>query len=195
MQAEQIGIAEAELYPAITINGTLGYQAREFPELFSSQALNGSVGPSFRWNVLNYGRLVNNVRLQEARLQEAIAFYQQTVLSASAEVENGLITYLRAQRRAKLLDDSATAAKTAVLTMQKQLQVGVIDFNQYAVIQQNLIQQQDLWAQARGEIALGLIQAYRALGGGWEIRLPGAAAYERSDLPPEEVPPPAAEQP
>ena len=193
-QAEQIGIAVTELYPAITINGTLGYQAREFPELFTSQAFTGSVGPSFRWNLLNYGRLLNNVRLQESRLQEAVAFYQQTVLSASAEVENGLITYLRAQRRAKLLDDSATAARTAVLTIQKQLQVGVIDFNQYAVIQQNLIQQQDLWAQARGEIALGLIQAYRALGGGWEIRLPEAADYEESALP-EEVPPPAAEQP
>jgi len=127
-------------------------------------------------------------------LQEAIAFYQQTVLSANAEVENGLVTYLRAQRRAKLLDDGATAAKTAVLTMQKQLQVGVIDFNQYAVIHQNLIQQQDLWAQARGEIALGLIQAYRALGGGWEIRLPEAPDYEESALP-EDVPPPAAEQP
>mgnify|MGYP001298819994 CR=1 FL=1 len=72
--------------------------------------------------------------------------------------------------------------------------MGAIDFNQYAVIQQNLITQQDLWAQARGEIALGLVQVYRALGGGWEIRLqqePVAAELP----PPEEVPLPAEESP
>jgi outer membrane protein TolC len=74
----------------------------------------------------------------------------------------------------------------------EQLRVGAIDFNQYAVIQQNLIQQQDLWAQARGEIAFGLIQVYRALGGGWEIRLHEPTAEEVE--PPEEVPPPAAER-
>ena len=94
-QAEQIGIAEAELYPAIFVSGTLGYQARQFPDLFSSNAFNGSVGPSFQWNILNYGRLLNNIRLQDATLQEAIAAYQQTVLSASAEVEDGVVTFLR----------------------------------------------------------------------------------------------------
>ena len=188
-QAEQIGIAEAELYPAIFVSGTLGYQARQFPDLFSSNAFNGSVGPSFQWNILNYGRLLNNIRLQDATLQEAIAGYQQTVLSASAEVEDGVVTFLRAQRRAELLDQSATAARTAVFAIREQLRVGAIDFNQFAVIQQNLIQQQDLWAQARGEIALGLIQVYRALGGGWEIRLPSGGVSQPTSVP-EEVPPP-----
>ena len=193
-QAEQIGIATSELYPAITLNGTLGYQAGDFSDLFSSAAFTGSVGPSFRWNLLNYGRLRNNIRLEDARFQEAIAVYQQTALSAGAEVENGLITFLRAQRRAKLLNDSAVAAGTAVQAIRAQLRVGAIDFNQYAVIQQNLITQQDLWAQARGEIALGLVQVYRALGGGWEIRLQQESAPAELP-PPEEVPLPAEESP
>ena len=192
-QAELIGIAEAELYPSITINGTLGYQAREFSDLFSSQAFAGSVGPSFRWNILNYGRLVNNVRLEDARLQEAIAGYQDLVLSAGAEVEDGLVSFLRAQRREKLLDGSATAARTAVLAIREQLRVGVVDFNQYAVLQRSLIQQQDLWAQARGDIARGLIQVYRALGGGWEIRLPEAAAPPPEPELPEDISPPPVE--
>ena len=189
-QAEQIGIAEAELYPAIFVTGTFGYQAQHFPDLFSSRALTGSVGPSFQWNILNYGRLLNNIRLQDATLQEAIAGYQQTVLSASGEVEDGIVTFLRAQRRAELLDQSAAAAKTAVFAISEQLRVGAIDFNQYAVIQQNLIQQQDLWARARGEIALGLIQVYRALGGGWEIRLPSPSNSPPASVPQELPPPP-----
>ena len=93
-----------------------------------------------------------------------------------------------AQRRAELLDQSAVAAQAAVWAIREQLRVGAIDFNQYAVIQQNLIQQQDLWVQARGEIAIGLIQVYRALGGGWQIRLAPAPTSEANAAP--SVPPP-----
>jgi NodT family efflux transporter outer membrane factor (OMF) lipoprotein len=172
-QAELIGIAEANLYPAFTINGTLGYSAQEFSHLFSPNSFTGNVGPSFNWNLLNYGRIANDVRLQDARFQELVLAYQNTVIQAQSEVENGLVTFLRAQQRARLLDQSANSSSRAVKAIQIQLQVGKIDFNQYAVIQQSLITQQDLWAQSRGQIAVGLIQTYRALGGGWEIRLNG----------------------
>src|SRR5262249_4561616 len=71
------------------------------------------------------------------------------------------------------------------------------DFNRYAVILQNLIQQQDLWAQARGQIALGLIDTYRALGGGWQIRcspeVAGPTLFEDQNGPtpaPEQLQPP-----
>ena len=94
-QSAQIGIAEAEFYPHIAINGTIGYSAENFKNLFQEPALAGSVGPSFTWNILNYGRLVNNVRLQDSRFQELVATYQNTVLSAGQDVENGLVTFLR----------------------------------------------------------------------------------------------------
>ena len=96
-QCAQIGIAEADYYPAFSINGTLGYSAEQFPDLFRPAALNANVGPSFQWNLLNYGRILNNVRLQDARFQELVTTYQQTVLNANQEVENGLVTFLRAQ--------------------------------------------------------------------------------------------------
>ena len=79
-QAEQIGIAETAMYPAFSISGTLGWQAATFSDLFSPQAFNSNVGPSFQWNVLNYGRLLNNERLQDATFKEFVATYQQTVL-------------------------------------------------------------------------------------------------------------------
>ena len=100
-QSAQIGIAEAEFYPHISINGTIGDSAQYFPNLFQEKALAGSVGPGFTWNILNYGRIHNNVRLQDARFQELVATYQNTVLSAAQDVENGLVTFLRAQERAE----------------------------------------------------------------------------------------------
>lgn len=175
-QAEMIGIAESDLYPAFSIDGTLGYQARNFSDLFTSRAFNGSIGPSFRWNLLNYGRILNEVRYQEAYFQELVIRYQRTVLEANEEVENGLVTFLRAQRRTKLLETSVEAAKKAVKIVVLQYEKGAVDFNRYATIEQSLVQQQDTLAQAQGQIAQGLIQVYRALGGGWEIRLMPAVA-------------------
>ncbi len=70
-QSEQIGIAQADLYPAFSINGTLGWQAEKFSDLFAPNSLQSNVGPSFQWNLLNYGRIANNVRYQDAKFQES----------------------------------------------------------------------------------------------------------------------------
>jgi NodT family efflux transporter outer membrane factor (OMF) lipoprotein len=182
-QAEQIGIAESDLYPAFSLSGDFGFSAREFQDLFRETAFNGSVGPSFQWNLLNYGRIINNVHLQDARFQELAVEYQNTVLRANAEVENGLVEFLRAQRRSKLLDESVDASRKAVNIVVEQYRQGATDFNRYAVIEQNLVTQQDLAAQARGQVAQGLIAVYRALGGGWEIRCGGEAATTETSLP------------
>jgi NodT family efflux transporter outer membrane factor (OMF) lipoprotein len=189
-QSALIGVAEADFYPAISINGTIGYSAQQFPDLFRSSALNGSVGPSFQWNVLNYGRILNNVRLQNATFQELVAAYQQTVLNANKEVENGLVTFLKAQQRTKFQTASVNDAEKAVTIVLAQYKAGAIDFTRVSQLEQTLVQQQDVLTQARGEIATGLIQVYEALGGGWQIRENGC---EPTDLPPPDKPIPALE--
>ena len=118
----------------------------------------------------HYGRIVNDVRWQDAKLQELMTAYQQKVLTANQEAEDGLVTFLRAQERTKMLEESVQAAQSAVEIVVAQLQGGKVDFNRYATIEQNLVTQQDTLAQARGQIADGLISVYRALGGGWQIR-------------------------
>ena len=171
-QAELIGIAEADLYPIFSIGGTMGWTAGQFADMFNQNAFNGSVGPSFNWKLLNYGRIVNNVRLQDATFQELIAAYQNTVLQANQEVEDSLITFLKSQERTKLLYESMNAGIISRGTAIRKYETGQagFDFNRYILIEQNLINQQDAWAQARGQIAQGLISVYRALGGGWQIR-------------------------
>jgi NodT family efflux transporter outer membrane factor (OMF) lipoprotein len=192
-QSAQIGIAEAEFYPHIAINGTIGLAAENFSDLFQEKALTGSVGPGFTWNILNYGRLSNNVHLQDARFKELVTTYQNTVLSAAQDVENGMVTFLRAQQRAKSQAASVADAKKAVNISLAQYSAGAIDLTRVTLLQQNLVPLEDTLAQAQGEIATGLIQVYRALGGGWEIRLAGATP---DALPsPEAIPAPAATNP
>jgi hypothetical protein len=81
-----------------------------------------------------------------------------------------MATYLRSQQQAKLLDESVTADTDAVRIAIVRYKIGSIDFNTYVTIAQNLVVQQNAAAQARGQIAQGLIAVYRALGGGWELK-------------------------
>ncbi|MEN6405454.1 MAG: efflux transporter outer membrane subunit [Thermoguttaceae bacterium] len=180
-QGQQIGIAQADLYPMFAINGSLGYQASNFSQLVTSPAFNSMVGPQFQWNILNYGRIRNNVRAQDARFWALVAVYQNTVLKANAEVEDGLAAFLHAQERTKLLNESVDSAQKAVDIVFKEYRVGTVDFNRVALIEQNLVQQQDLQAQSHGEISQGLIRVYRALGGGWQL---GPDPGQVAPLPP-----------
>src|SRR5262249_45882575 len=79
-QSAAIGIAESDLYPAISITGQVAFDAERFTDLFKDRSLQAVIGPGFQWNVLNYGRLINNVRLQDAKFCELVTHYRNTVL-------------------------------------------------------------------------------------------------------------------
>lgn len=184
-QGEQIGIAEADLYPMFAINGTLGYYAENVNQLVTPKAFTSTIGPVLQWNILNYGRIRNNMRAQDSRFWALVSMYQESVLRANAEVEDGLAMFLRGQERAHSLDQSVASTQQAVQLVSREYQGGGADFNRVALIQQNLVEQQDLLAQAQGEIALGLIHIYRALGGGWEVYPLAAESLTAVPPPPE----------
>ena len=173
-QSAQIGLAESDLYPHISIAGSLGYSTQFFTGLLQERAFMGNIGPTFQWNILNYGRFLNNRRLQDAKFRELIATYQKTVLTADQEAENGLAVFLRAQERAKFQADSVDAAEKSTIIVLAQYKAGTVDYTRVTQILQNQVDQQNLLAQAKGEIARGLIQVYKALGGGWQLRETGS---------------------
>jgi len=199
-QAEQIGIAEADLYPVFKINGNMGYSAVNASQLFESNAFNGSIGPGMQWNILNYGRIRNNMRYQDAKFQEFVTIYQRMVLQAAEEAEDGLSHFLREQESCMLLDESVSSLQLAVNTVVKQYEAGGIDFTRVVQIEQSLVQQQDAQATSHGQVAQGLIEVYRALGGGWRTPLGAEQPTQPVPLPPvspphEEIPAPREELP
>jgi NodT family efflux transporter outer membrane factor (OMF) lipoprotein len=167
-QSAEIGIAESELYPHISIAGTAGWEAGTFPDLFKSGALAGTIGPGFRWNVLNYGRLLNNIEAQNARFQQAVANYQQSVLKANEEAENAITAFLHFKKQVQLLGESVNEAREAERVAEVKYREGEIDFNRLFVVQQLLLGQQEALTSAKGAAAQSLVELYRALGGGWE---------------------------
>lgn len=166
----EIGIAEAELFPSFFIDGTLRVSSRRLDDLFTSESVGGSIGPAFQWNVLNYGRLINNVRASDAVLEQAIASYQQTVLEAGEEVENGLTSFLRSQSQFESFNRSVEANLRALELVRFQFREGEISFTPIYVLQGNIANQQLELAEAKAAISLNLINLYRALGGGWQLR-------------------------
>jgi NodT family efflux transporter outer membrane factor (OMF) lipoprotein len=190
-QSARIGVAVSDLYPHISLLGTIGVEAEQFGDLFRSGSMIGAIGPGMRWDILNYGRLVNNVRVQDARFQALAYAYQDQVLTAGREVEDALVAFLRTQEQTQHLDASVAAAARTVDITNDQYVEGAVDFTPLFLFQSVLTTQQDQLAASQGDIALSLIAIYRALGGGWQIRLAGDVAAQPAiaPLPPlEEIP-------
>lgn len=208
-QSAQIGVAEAELYPAISLIGTFGGSATtllggNLGNVFQPIGRNFTVGPSFQWNILNYGQITNNVRLQDATLQQYLTDYQNTVLKAQQDVENSISSFLLSRSQAEYLRRSVAAASGALHIALLEYQQGTRDFTTVLTAEQNLLTAQTNYTQAKGNISTGLASLFRALGGGWQIRdgngfVTAAAAEEMRQrtnwgelLPPPGEPPPPA---
>ena len=169
-QSAQIGIAEAEFYPHISLVGTLDFQSQSLETLLSPGSFQANIGPTYQWNILNYGRILNNV-------QSSRCFVPATGRDVSASRADrgcrsgkwiGDVPQIAATK-SQLQTEAVDAAKKAVDLALVQYREGRVDFNRVSVLQQTLVQEQNLLAQARGQIATGLVNVYRALGGGWQI--------------------------
>jgi NodT family efflux transporter outer membrane factor (OMF) lipoprotein len=168
-QSAQIGVAEADFYPSVGVIGYMGYSATDIRHLLAgNNSYTGLVAPYFQWRILNYGRILNNVRVQDARLKERVFAYQQTVLTAGREVEDALVGFIQYQVQVQALERSVRAAEKSVELVLVQYKEGRADFNRVFTTQAQLAAQQDQLAAAQGSVALSLIAAYRALGGGWQ---------------------------
>lgn len=169
-QNAQIGVAKAQYLPRISIGTMFGYADLGGLPLLNAQGFLIAFTPQFSWNILNYGRILNNVRLQEAHTDELVYTYQYTVLNAAQEVQTAIRGFLLTQEQAEHLSRSASAASTATQIEEKLFTAIKADVNRLFTLESSLLSAQDQFAQAQGTIALNLISAYRALGGGWEIR-------------------------
>ena len=147
--------------------------AEDFPDLFEGRSFESFGGPSFRWAILNYGRITNNVRVQDARYQALIGDYETTVLRAQAEVENALAAYLGAQQRLAALERERRGRGQGRRPRRRSSTARApYDYTRVLNTQQFLVTEQDrLVDDARAPSALSLTALYKALGGGWEIRM------------------------
>ena len=159
------------------------WQARDLTELFEPASVGGAVGPAFVWNILNYGRIKNAVRQQQALFEEAVFNYQDTVLKAQREAEDSIVGFLKTQDQTEQLQLAVNDVLELNSVLLTQANAGATNFNRVFVVQAATTVQQNSLAASQGEIALNLIRIYRALGGGWQIRLADCNVETVSDVP------------
>ena len=174
-QSALIGVAVAQMYPAFSLSGAFGVAstnlgANTLADMFTWQNRVAQAGASFFFPIFNYGRLVNQVRVQDAQFQEAVLNYQNTVLKAQQEVEDGLSAFYTSQEALTNLSTAATAAVRSTQLSLLQYKAGETNYTTVLTSEQSQLTIEDTVATTQGNVALGLISVYRALGGGWELR-------------------------
>jgi len=183
-QSALIGVAKADLYPHFSLFGSIGLRASDsdvtaagfpggssFSDLWDSDSIEFFGGPGFTWDILNYGRIKNRVRVQDARFQQLVVNYQNTVLRAAQEVEDAMVAFLRSQDEVKFLSESVKAATRSVDLSLIQYREGLVDYQRVLDTQRFQSQEQDLLTEIKGSVVLNFIAMFKALGGGWQIRV------------------------
>lgn len=179
-QCDRVGVARSDLFPKFTLTGSItsmNVTSSGAPpaisgliSFFNAGSFLYSLAGSLLWPILAYPQIISNVRVQDARLQQTLVDYKQTVLKAAQEVEDGLVGFLREEEAVVFAQNAADAALTSVKLSLTQYREGAVDYERVLDSQRQLLQAQNSLAETRSSIVVDLISLYKALGGGWEVR-------------------------
>lgn len=165
----RIGVATADLFPKFSLTGSLGLQSNKFSTLGDWDSRYWSIGPSVAWPIFDAGRITANIHVQNARQEQALLLYQQTVLGALRDVEDALVSYAKEETRRRTLAQAADANARAVKLANQLYDAGRTDFLSVLQAQRDLFASQDALVQSDRAVATNLVALYKALGGGWEV--------------------------
>jgi NodT family efflux transporter outer membrane factor (OMF) lipoprotein len=168
-QTAIVGVATADLYPTFSLTGFIELEAINFDDLFDLSSIGWGIIPGFRWPIFTAGKIRNRIKAEEARTEQALGFYEQTVLLAMEDVQTALVAYDREQVRRDRLQEAVTATSRSVELVRTQYISGLTNFQNFLDAQRSLFDQQDQLANSQGQVVKNLIDLNRALGGGWTV--------------------------
>jgi multidrug efflux system outer membrane protein len=177
-QTARVGVATANLYPQLTLNGSIGLETLSLSDPSSPRTQTVSGGPRFSWAIFD-PTVRPNIEVQSALQEQALLQYRATVLNSLEEVEDALVQYAREQQRRDNLRQATEAARAAADLAQDKYQAGLTDFSNVLDAERSLLSFQDQLAQSNGTVTSNLIRLYKALGGGW------ASIADRAPILPE----------
>lgn len=166
----RIGVAQAELYPSVSLTGVFTMDTKNLSSLFESDSFGMRVGPAVRWNIFSFGRVLRGIDAAESVYRQAQLQYRQSVLSAVGEVEDAMVSYRRNQEIAEQLGQAVASAKRGVDNATEQYASGAIPFQAVLDSQRQLTLITDELISAQGNIVVSVVRLYKALGGGWNLQ-------------------------
>ncbi|MFQ5728754.1 MAG: efflux transporter outer membrane subunit [Waddliaceae bacterium] len=178
-QSARIGVAFADFFPQISLTGIIAYRSSgdstmnvnaSSGNLLDRDSLSFNYGASFAWPLLNYGRIGSRVQVEMARFCQLVVNYQNVVLQAYQDVEDGLIAFTKFQKQIQYLSGSAKAAERSVELSKTQYVEGMVDYTRVLDSQRAFLEEAEKLTLSRSNTVLSLIATYKAFGGGWELK-------------------------
>ncbi len=166
-QSAQVGVTEADLYPSFTLSGALNLSSLSLVNLFTPAALAGNAAGGVTHTIFSRGKIREQVKVQNALLDQKIVTYESTVLTALKDVENALVAFGQEQERHKSLKAAAGSAGQALAMSRELYSAGLKTFLDVLESQRTLLSAQNALAQSNANITTDLVRLYKALGGGW----------------------------
>ncbi|HEV2330921.1 MAG TPA: efflux transporter outer membrane subunit [Verrucomicrobiae bacterium] len=164
----RIGVAKADLFPKFTLASATGLQSISADKFFDAASGVWSFGPSMSWPIFAGGQIRQNIKAQNARQEQALDTYQQTVLTSLEEVEDSLVACNKEREHHDALARSEAADRRAADLAEERYRSGLEDFLDVLETQRTLLDVQDNLAQSDRDLGQNVIRLYKALGGGWE---------------------------
>jgi NodT family efflux transporter outer membrane factor (OMF) lipoprotein len=166
----RVGSAEADLFPKFALTGGVGLDSTSTGSLFDWQSRYFFISPTVTWRVFDAGRIISNLALQKAARQESVWQYQNTILTALREVEDGLVAYATEQEHCNALAEALKENQESLDLIRSQYDHGLVNFLEVLDAQRSVLSTQDELVQADQALATDLVTLYKSLGGGWETR-------------------------
>lgn len=180
-QTARIGVAEADLYPRFTLNGTFNLLSTSSGDVFDSDSRDYGFGPALRWNIFSAGRIRSQIAIEESRTREAYYAYENSVLLAVEEVEVSMSGIANSRDRVDALTRGAESARETVSLVKDNYSRGLVDFQNVLDAERTLTTTEDDRARSQGDIAISYVNLFKALGGGFPFDAPITRAEESDE--------------
>jgi NodT family efflux transporter outer membrane factor (OMF) lipoprotein len=165
----RVGVARADLFPRFSIVGSLGRRSEDASDLGSGISQFWAVMPQVHWPIFSGGRIRANIRVQDARQEQALLQYEKSILTALEEVENALSSHTRELRRHESLRASVAANHRALELAMDRYTSGLESFLSVLDAQRSVYAAEDQLVQSERNAVVSLIAVYKSLGGGWSL--------------------------
>lgn len=166
-QTARIGVATANLYPSLSLTGSFGFTALNSADMFNSSSQTYGIGPVLKWNIFDAGKIRNQIKVEDARTEQALHNYELTVLTAMKEVNDSLVAYHEQRNKLNAVKRSVKASRETLDMALRLYKDGLTDFQNVLDAQRSLLTVEDNLDVAIGNTSIQLVKLYKALGGGW----------------------------
>lgn len=173
-----IGVATADLFPRISLTGLIGFASNRVALLGERESEQFAIGAGLSWPLLDFGRVRSRIAASEARGQQALARYEQTVAVVLEETEGALAQFTRTTQQTARLASAARNTEEATRLARLRFDAGVVDFLTVLDAERQTLAARDALVLAQTQVATSLVGVYRALGGGWRDTAAASASAQ-----------------